>query len=93
MNTMYQDRLICLGQQAQNSLRSSLQGCHGQGKISGNEIFSRLGKSQGILWMARKISKELGKAGKSQFENKWLWQAVFRKFIYSVQEGIGCTFS
>ena len=29
----------------------------------------------------------------SKFENKWLWQAVFSKFIYSVQEGKGCTFS
>ena len=28
-----------------------------------------------------------------EFENKWLWQAVFRKLIYSVQEGKGCTFS
>ena len=28
-----------------------------------------------------------------EFENKWLWQAVFRKFIYSVQVGKGCTFS
>ena len=28
-----------------------------------------------------------------EFENKWLWQAVFRKFIYSFQEGKGCTFS
>ena len=28
-----------------------------------------------------------------KFENKWLRQAVFRKFIYSVQEGKGCTFS
>ena len=25
------------------------------------------------------------------FENKWLRQAVFRKFIYSVQEGKGCS--
>ena len=24
-----------------------------------------------------------------EFENKWLWQAVFRKSIYSVQEGKG----
>ena len=24
-------------------------------------------------------------------ENKGLWQEVFRKFIYSVQEGKGCT--
>ena len=28
-----------------------------------NEIFSRSGKSQGILWMAREISKGLGKSG------------------------------
>ena len=28
-----------------------------------------------------------------EFENKWLWQAVFRKCIYSVQEGKGCTLS
>ena len=28
-----------------------------------------------------------------EFENKWLWQAVFRKFIYSVEEGKGCKFS
>ena len=28
-----------------------------------------------------------------EFENKGLWQAVFRKFINSVQEGKGCTFS
>ena len=27
-----------------------------------------------------------------EFENKWLWQEVFRKYIYSVQEG-KCTFS
>ena len=26
-----------------------MQGCHGQGKIPGNEIFSRLGKSQRIF--------------------------------------------
>ena len=28
-----------------------------------------------------------------EFENKWLWQAVFRKFIYSFQKGKRCTFS
>ena len=27
-----------------------------------------------------------------EFENKWLWQAVFRKFIHSVQEGKGLYF-
>ena len=26
-----------------------------------------------------------------EFENKWLWHTVFRKFMYSVQEGKGCT--
>ena len=25
--------------------------------------------------------------------NGYIWQAVFRKFIYFVQEGKGCTFS
>ena len=29
----------------------------------------------------------------NEFENKRLWQADFRKFIYSVQEGKSCTFS
>ena len=28
-----------------------------------NEIFSRSGKSQGMLWMAREIWKGLGKSG------------------------------
>ena len=31
-----------------------------------NEIFSRSGKSQGILWIIREIYKGLGKSGKSQ---------------------------
>ena len=35
-------------------------------KYLGNEIFSRSGKSQGILLMAREISKGLGNSGKSQ---------------------------
>ena len=44
-----------------------------------NEIFSRSGK-------------DLESQGKvREFENSWLWQAVFRKFIYSVQEGKGCS--
>ena len=59
-----------------------------------NEIFSRSGKSQGILWMVREIRKDLASQGKvREFENKWLWQADFRKFIYSVQERKTCTFS
>ena len=39
--------------------------------------------SQGNLERTRKVR---------EFENKWLWQAVLRKFIYSAQEGKGCTF-
>ena len=51
-----------------------------------NEIFSRSGKSQGILWMSGKFRKDSESQGKvREFENKW--QAVLRKFVYSVQEG------
>ena len=55
----------------------------------------RSGKSQGIFWMAREFRKDLESQGKvSEFENKWLWQAVFRKcIVHFVQEGKGCTFS
>ena len=28
-----------------------------------------------------------------EFENEWQWQAVFRKFVFYVQERKGCTFS
>ena len=35
--------------------------------------------------MVREILKSQGKV--REFENKWLWQAIFRKFIYTVQEG------
>ena len=38
--------------------------------------------------MAREIQKDSESQGKvREFKNKWLWQAVFRKFIYSVLEG------
>ena len=47
-----------------------------------NEIFSRSGKSQGILGQGN-LERTLKVW---EFENKWLWLAVFRKFIYSVQE-------
>ena len=47
--------------------------CPGQGKV--REFCEWPGK----------IRKDLESQGKiRQFENKWLWQAVFRKFIYSV---------
>ena len=52
-----------------------------------NEIFSMSGNfvdGQGNLERTWKVR---------EFENKWLWQAVFRKFIYSVQDGKGCTIS
>ena len=60
-----------------------------------NEIFSRSGKSQGILWIwPGKFRKDLESQGKvREFENKWLWLADFRKFIYSVQKGGKCTFT
>ena len=35
-----------------------------------------------MLWMAGKFRKDLESQEKvREFENKWLWQAVFRKFI------------
>ena len=37
--------------------------------------------------------RNLERTPKSQFENNWLWQAVKRKFMYSVQEGKEYTFS
>ena len=49
-------------------------------KYPENEIFSRSGKSQGNCgWTGifRKDLKSQGRVG--EFENKWLWQAVFRK--------------
>ena len=39
---------------------------------------------QGNLERTRKVRES---------ENKWLWQADLRKFIYSIQEGERCTFS
>ena len=37
---------------------------------------------QGNLEKTWKVREKSG-----TFENKWLWQADFRKFIYTVQEG------
>ena len=38
-----------------------------------------------------KFRKDLESQGKlREYENKWLWQADFRKFIYSFQEGKRC---
>ena len=55
-----------------------------------NEIFSRSGKSGNFVDRQGNLERT-GKV--REFENKWLWQADFRKFIYSFQEGKRCTFS
>ena len=71
------------------------QGCHGQGKISGKCIFfpgpEKVGEFFGWPGKFRKNLESEGNV--REFENKWLWQAVFRTFIYSVQKGKGLTFS
>ena len=52
------------------------------------------GKVRAFCGWPWKLRKDLESQGKvREFENKWLWHAVFRKFIYSVQDGKGGTFS
>ena len=68
-----------------------LQGCHGEGKM---KIFPGHEKVREICGWPGKFRKDWESQRKvGEFENKWLWQAVFRQFIYSVEEGKGCTFS
>ena len=63
-------------------------------KYLDNEIFFQVREKSGILLMAREIRKDLQSQGKVwEFENKWLWQVVYRKFIYSYEEGKECSFS
>ena len=72
------------------------QGCHGQGIISGKLNFFQVREKSGNFMDGQgKLERTWKIRGKSGNSNsyKWLWQAVFRKFIYSGQEGIGCTFS
>ena len=58
------------------------------------KFFPGQGKVREFRGWPGKLRKDLRSQGKvREFENNWLWQAVFRKFIYSVQEGKGCTFS
>ena len=58
------------------------------------EFFPGQGKVGEFCGWPGKLRKDLESQGKvREFEDKWLWQAVFRKFICSVQEGKGCTFS
>ena len=57
-------------------------------------IFPGQGKVREFCGWPGKFRKDFGSQGKvREFKNKWLWLANFRKFIYSVQEGKGCTFS
>ena len=51
-------------------------------------FFPGQGKVREICGWSRKFRKDLESQGKvREFENKWLWQADFREFIYSFQEG------
>ena len=74
--------------------RTSLQGCHGQGKISGKiEIFPCQGKVREICGWPGKLRKDLVSQGKVRvFEKKMALAGSLQK-IYSVQDGKGCTFS
>ena len=54
-------------------------------KYLDNEIFPDQGKVRELCGWSGKFRKELQSQGKvREFENKWLWQADSRKFIYSV---------
>ena len=58
------------------------------------KFFPGQGKDREFCGWSGKFRKDLESQGKvREFENKWLWQTDFRKFIYSVQEGKRCTFS
>ena len=59
-------------------------------------FFPGQGKVREFCGWPGKFRKDLESRGKIwEFENTWLWQAVFRRStgIYSVQEGKGCTLS
>ena len=59
------------------------------------KFFPGKGKVREFCGWFGKFRKDLESLEKvRELENKWLWQSVFRTFIYlSVQEGKGCTFS
>ena len=60
--------------------------------VDGQENLERTWKVREFCGWPRKFKKDLQSQGKvREFKNKRLWQAVFRKFIYSVQEGKVCT--
>ena len=72
-----------------------LAGLPGSGKnIWKMKFFPGQGKVRDFCGWSGKFINDLESQGKvREFENEWLWQLVFRKFIYSVQEEKGCTFS
>ena len=52
------------------------------------KFFPGQGKVREFSGWPGKIRKDLESQGKvREFENKWVWQAVFRKFVYSVKRG------
>ena len=56
--------------------------------ISKMKFFPGQGKVREFCRWSGKSRKDLESQGKiREFGNKWLWQAYFRKFIYSLQEG------
>ena len=58
------------------------------------KFFPSQGKVREFCGWSGKFRKDLESQGKvREFENKWLWQADVRKFMYSVQERKRCTFS
>ena len=77
-------------------LNNHLSGLPRSGKnIWKMKFFPDQGKVREFCGWPGKFSKDLDSQEKvGEFENicKWLWQTVFREFIYSVQEGKGCTF-
>ena len=60
-----------------------------------NEIFSRSGKSQGILWMAREILERTWKVREKLEDLKinGYGKQTSENLFFSVQEGKRCTFS
>ena len=59
-----------------------------------NDIFFGSRKVWEFCGWSGKFRKDLLSQGKvTEFENKRLWQADLRKFMYSVQDGKRCTFS
>ena len=80
--------------------RKTLEGCEFVGRLhhpglpqSGKNIwkmkfFQGQGKVREFCGWSGKFRKDLESQGKvREFKNKLLWQAEFRKFIYTVQEG------